>query len=849
MDTLKTRMSQYDALVTEKFYRYNEIFLTLPFPGLLQSGTALPRFSDYALKKLLKKETPKQIVEGFFKTILKIEDPKSIRKIQILFLQFVERQIVLFDALEDSAFAQTHDLQGPGSFDDVRKKATDTHQSEKMKEILKTYRTRLVLTAHPTQFYPIYVIHIIHKLSKQLGNNDLNKIEETLLQLGKTSLTNARAPTPLDEGDFLLMQMRESIYPALKSIQSASIELGFWPGGDRDGNPKVNTQTTIEASKRLKNQIIHLYQKEVDNLRSYLTFPDVWEPLTHISLRLKITRQAIRSAHNLNGEPYHHAEEFVHDLLSLKNTLSTEHNNLFASRLDTVIGLAQQFGFHFASLDIRQNSDFHGFVIHTILNEFDSTLNYQALSEEKKTATLFQWLNRPGKIDLKKIQDESILDTLHCFKSILKIQRDNGPMGLQRYIISHTECARHIFEIFLLAKWAGLKWQSLPLDIVPLFESIEDLNNSAHIMKILWENPIYKKHLKKRGSRQTVMLGFSDGTKDGGYVTANWSIYKSKLMLNQLATQYKIDLIFFDGRGGPPSRGGGNTHLFYRALEKATPQSQVQLTIQGQTISSDFGTPDSAKFNIEQLMTAALSEKLFPSTEKALDKKDLALIQKISDISATAYHQLKKHPLFLSYLSQVTPLDYYGKLSIASRPPRRKKSLSFSDLRAIPFVGAWSQMKQNVPGYFGLGTALHQLIEEGHLKALQTLYRKHLYFSTLLNNAMMSLRKSNFLVTEYLRKDPKFGKFWTLLYDEAALTSYTCLLVSKQNKLMDNEPLLEKSISTRENIVFPLLILQQYALDELRTSRKTLSKDQVLFLERLILKSLAANINAARNAV
>ena len=402
----------------------------------------------------------------------------------------------------------------------------------------------------------------------------------------------------------------------------------------------------------------------------------------------------------------------------------------------------------------------HTSVIDQILLSLKSKINYKTLSDEKELARIFRLLNKPQKIDVNRIQDETALDTLNCFKSIPKIQRDNGPMGVHRYIISHTESLVHFFEIFLLAKWAGLNWKKLPFDIVPLFESIDDLTHSAKIMEDLWTNPIYKKHLKNRNFQQTVMLGFSDGTKDGGFMTANWSISRAKFMLSALAKQHHIAIIFFDGRGGPPSRGGGNTHLFYHALEKVNPQNQVQLTIQGQTISSDFGTEDSAKFNAEQLMTSALSVKLFPEKQNPLSENDIELINRISDISALTYQQLKKHKLFLSYLSEVTPLNYYGQLNIASRPPRRKKSLSFSDLRAIPFVGAWSQMKQNVPGYYGLGTALSQLIDEGHLKSLKTLYKERLYFKTLLNNAMMSLRKIEFLSDRIFAKR---SEIWGLL--------------------------------------------------------------------------------------
>jgi phosphoenolpyruvate carboxylase len=849
MSSKPSLLPKYNDLVSQKFQLYNGLFLTLPFSGLIQSGNALPLFNEYCAQKLSEKVSPRQIVRRFFNEVLKIHEPESIKKILILFLQFVERQVVLFDALEDSAFNELHDIHGPGSLQYLLEKVNEANAESALHNILKKYRTRIVLTAHPTQFYPRYIITIIHQLSKALSQNNTHQIAEILLQLGKTSLTNSKAPSPLDEADFLLMQMRQSIYPGFRKMDFPIVELGFWPGGDRDGNPNVKAETTLETAKRLKNQILHIYQKEIDDLRNHLTFPGVWERLSKIATRLKSTRQAIRSTHNLATKPYHHVQELMSELEDIEILLNNAHGGLFIDRLQKVMRLISQFGFYFASLDMRQNAPAHGVVIDTLLRESDIETAYLTQSDENKMALILRILNQTEKFSMEKIQDADALDTLNGFKAILKIQRENGERGLHRYIISNSKSVVNIFEVFLLAKMAGLPIHKLPLDIVPLFESIEDLQNAESTMQSLWANPFYQKHLKRRAFQQTVMLGFSDGTKDGGYFAANWAIYQCKLHLAKLALKQHIEIIFFDGRGGPPARGGGNTHSFYQALESAFSQNQVQLTIQGQTISSNFGIPNSARFNTEQLATAALSEKLFPSESEPLSQTGEKMMNTLAEVSFKAYEKLKNHPLFLPYLSEVTPLEYYGELNITSRPARRKKSPAFSDLRAIPFVGAWSQMKQNVPGYFGLGTALQTLIETGHLEDLRHLYQNWLYFKTLINNAMMSLKKSNFSVTEYLRHDKKYGKFWTILSDEATLSEKTCLAISKQTELLESEPALEKSIQNRESIILPLLVLQQYALDELRNNEKNLSEEEIIFLKKLILKSLAANINAARNSV
>jgi phosphoenolpyruvate carboxylase len=237
-------------------------------------------------------------------------------------------------------------------------------------------------------------------------------------------------------------------------------------------------------------------------------------------------------------------------------------------------------------------------------------------------------------------------------------------------------------------------------------------------MTSLYEHPIYNAHLKKRKQQQTIMLGFSDGTKDGGYLMANWSIYKAKEALTQLSKQYDIDVIFFDGRGGPPARGGGKTHKFYASMSKNISNKEIQLTVQGQTVSSNFGTQDAAQYNIEQLLNAGISNDLFSSSKIMLSEEEEALFVELSQISFDAYNKLKEHPYFMEYLIDTSPLKYYSETNIASRPTKRRtaEKLQLKDLRAIPYVGAWSQIKQNVTGYYGLGTALQAIDKAGKFK-------------------------------------------------------------------------------------------------------------------------------------
>jgi phosphoenolpyruvate carboxylase len=347
------------------------------------------------------------------------------------------------------------------------------------------------------------------------------------------------------------------------------------------------------------------------------------------------------------------------------------------------------------------------------------------------------------------------------------------------------------------------------------------------------------------------MLGFSDGTKDGGYLMANWSIYKAKEALTQISRQYGIEVVFFDGRGGPPSRGGGKTHKFYASMGKNIANQEIQLTVQGQTVSSNFGTIDAAQFNIEQLLHAGISNDLFQQRNITLAENEEALMQQLAEISYQKYSALKNHPLFTDYLSQVSPLRFYSETNIGSRPAKRNgnNKLSFKDLRAIPYVGAWAQLKQNVTGHFGVGTALQQLDQEGKFEAVRDLYQHSLYFKTLLDNCEMAMKKCFFPLTEYLANDSKFAEIWNLIYEEHLLTKSYILRLSEQSELMNDYPVEQLSISMRERIVLPLLTIQQYALMHLRSLEDELveSEENETF-KKLVVRSSFGIINAGRNS-
>jgi phosphoenolpyruvate carboxylase len=373
---------------------------------------------------------------------------------------------------------------------------------------------------------------------------------------------------------------------------------------------------------------------------------------------------------------------------------------------------------------------------------------------------------------------------------------------------------------------------------------MDAMKNSESIIKSLLEIPEYRKHLKQRKNTQTIMLGFSDGTKDGGYLKANWSIFKTKENLSRLCEKYNIKVIFFDGRGGPPARGGGKTQRFYATQTKEIANHEIQLTIQGQTITSKYGTKEHVKNNLEQLISAGLSNKFF-AKENNIPIKCREIIEELASLSYEKYKSLKNHNKFIPYLEKKSTLKYYGETNIGSRPAKRgsKSKLELNNLRAISFVGSWSQLKQNVPGYFGLGTALKTLADKGKINELKKLFTEVPFFKVLMLNSMMSLSKCFFELTCYFRKDEEFKDFWNILFKEYKLSKEMLLKISGFNDLMEEDPISRNSIAIREQIVLPLLVIQQYAMQKIEqnSGRKKI-------YEKIVKRSLYGNINASRNS-
>jgi phosphoenolpyruvate carboxylase len=843
------KIERFNQNVLSKYQVYNSVFLTLPFASIDNTGVLLPLFSEVCEKGFKKQETPIQIVD-FFSTKY-LDNTSEWDRVDLLFrfIQYIERQIVLFDAIEDAAFAIVNNLEGKGSLRDIKENAEDKDKLEDLRSFLESFKVRPVLTAHPTQFYPGAVLGIITDLTEAIRIDDLVNIKKLLSQLGKTPFIKQQKPSPYDEAVSLIWYLENVFYETSgeilsyvqknifnnDSIQNPIFDLGFWPGGDRDGNPFVTTEITLSVSDRLRTSILKCYYKDIRKLKRKLTFSKVDVLLA--DLESKIYRSVFYSV----GDIYLSLEELESSLQKIKTLIIEEHQSLYLDELNTLINKVKLFGFHFSTLDIRQNSKIHEQVFAEIV------ATPVGVSESEILDSI---ASIKGKLNPDDFTDEMTRATLSSIYAMKTIQSKNGEKACNRYIISNCDSAAQVLQAFALIRQCD--WDHPTVDVVPLFEVIDDLQNAASIMEQLYNCKEYVDHLKRRNKEQTVMLGFSDGTKDGGYLMANWSIYKAKEQITAISRKYGIKVIFFDGRGGPPARGGGKTHKFYASLGSSIENQEIQVTVQGQTISSNFGTLDSCRFNLENLLSAGATNQVFAETQASLSKEEKLILDELAAIGFEKYSNFKKHPKFIPYLEQMSTLNYYAKTNIGSRPAKRKNSetLNFSELRAIPFVGSWSQLKQNVPGFFGVGTALKHFEDSNQWDKVQNLFDTSLFFKTLLENSMMSLAKSFFPLTAYMKDDPEFGEFWLIIYNEFLETKRLLLQIAGHKELMENYPDGKASIVVRENIVKPLLTVQQYALSRIHQLNQESKPDEKLIqvYQKLVTRSLFGNTNASRNS-
>lgn len=842
------RLAEFKKSVHNKFNVYNSLFLNLPYKNIENVGMLIPLLLNQSEKGLRKGLNPKEILESFFESFVDLKSEKEQIDFMFRIIQYVERQVVLYDSVEDAAFPKLHKHSSSLSLKDYFQLVEKNKSWDIIWDKLSNFSARIVLTAHPTQFYTPAVLDIITNLRTLILEDKIDEIDVGLQQLGLTSLINAKKPTPLDEAKNIIYTLRHVYYDAIgelyayikgsvgtKKFENHDIvKLGFWPGGDRDGNPFVTADITKDVMNELRLTLMKCYYNDLKGLLNKLTFKAVQDPLQKLRSNLYIAM--------FNSSKDIGYDDLIVPLEEIRTILIDKYQGLYLKDLDRFIDKVKIFKVHFATIDIRQDHSMHTKVMTQVLAK--KGFIKESIDELEEDRLIDILLHEDFKLEAEDYEEDIVKDTIKNILQLQSIQDKNGEEGCNRYIISNSEDIYSILFVYALFRWCGWANKEITFDIVPLFETMNGMDNAQATMQYLFNLPEYRKHLKNRKNRQTIMLGFSDGTKDGGYLKANWSILKTKEVLSTVCEENDIAAIFFDGRGGPPARGGGKTHRFYAAQTNTVANNEIQLTIQGQTITSTYGTKEQFIYNSEQLLTAGLSNTIL-GKEITISEADRTLIEELSELSFEKYDALKHHDKFMPYLENMSTLKYYTKANIGSRPGKRgnKAKLELSDLRAISFVGSWSQLKQNVPGYYGIGSALKTLEDDGRFEEAKRLYVEVPFFQALMMNSMMSLSKCYFELTSYMKENEQYGAFWEILHAEYELSKTMLLKLSGMEILMEKEAISRESINIRENIVLPLLVIQQYALQ--RIGEGTEFKE---LYEKIVTRSLYGNINASRNS-
>jgi phosphoenolpyruvate carboxylase len=731
------------------------------------------------------------------------------------------------------------------------------------------------LTAHPTEIKRQSVLDAERAFAAALAADEDDR-EATLhrltLQLWQTAMLRLTKLRVRDEVDNALNYFRVSflsevprlVKNTLSALEQhdgtvaelpAFFKVGMWIGGDRDGNPFVNADTldyvvstqselalayylselhALGAELAMSSRVVEvsaaladLAERSHDDSR-FRTDEPYRRAITGIYSRLAATYQSFvgrppaRLPQAANASPYATPDELADDLDTISESLASHGARVIAdARVLPLERAVQIFGFHLAPIDLRQNSTLYQAVVAELLAGCGLCADYAALSEAEKVSLLTRELSNARLLTSPYLKlSETALSELAVFRKAAEVHARYGPAALPRMIISMGESVSDLLEVATLCKEVGLarggEAPHLAVAIVPLFETIEDLQNAPTVMSEAFAHPLYRRWIRAQGDAQEIMLGYSDSNKDGGYFTANWALYRAQQSLVETFGKHSIRLCLFHGRGGSVGRGGGPSFEAIRAQPAGAVNGFLRLTEQGEIISSKYGDPELAQRNLETLLSAVLKSTLLPSINA--DAKQVArfesIAEKLSTHAFTAYRTLVYgDDGFVTYFRESTPIKEIAELNIGSRPASRKASTAIEDLRAIPWVFSWAQARVALPGWYGFGSAFAKLIEEepSALSDLQQMAKQWPFFATVLSNLGMVLAKTDMqigaayatLVADKVIRE----RIWNAIHEEWDRTRDAYEQIVGAKPLADN-PTLARSIRNRFPYLDPLNHMQ-----------------------------------------
>ena len=638
----------------------------------------------------------------------------------------------------------------------------------------------------------------------------------------------------------------------------ALLRFGTWVGGDMDGNPNVGAGTIAATLAAQRQTVLALYRQELRELAGVLsqTPPRVVvsaavlaqlaayrQLLPHVDLparqadmpyRQLLLLMAARLEVDDGAAAYAGPEAFIADLQMILDSLLAhrgEHAGAFAVR--RLLWRARTFGFHLARLDVRQESRVHA----QALAQCEPALAQAGAGERGQ---LLADLASGGRaLPTPLPADGEAARCLAVFATLAAMRREHGAAALGNCIISMAREPDDVLAVLALARAGGLVDDQghVPLDVVPLFETVDDLAAGPQTMAALFADPVYRDHLAARCQRQTVMLGYSDSGKDGGTTASRWALQRAQVALLEVAVQAGIELGFFHGRGGSASRGGGKTTRALRAAPRGSVGGHLRVTEQGEVIHRKYGIGALALRSLEQATGAVLAASLRPRPPEAREARWIAVMEQVAAASRQAYRALVGHGQFMAWFRQATPIDVIERMELGSRPSRRLgNDAGLENLRAIPWVFAWAQARAGIPGWYGLGSGLQAAVADGLQPELEEMARDWPFFQTLLDDVAMVLSKGDITIAEGFSalSGPLHGIFFPMLRGEHALTMHWIGRLTGQTSLLAHDPRLALSIRLRNPYIDPMSVLQ---IDLLRRWREGGSNDESL------LRALKACVN------
>ena len=747
-----------------------------------------------------------------------------------------------------------------------------------LKKWLENFEVRPVFTAHPTEAARRSVLSKLSTISELLDDPESPTRERRLAEavdlLWQTDELRLGRPEPLDEAinalyyldDLFRLTIPEVLDDFSRELSRLGIKLsptatpltfGSWIGGDRDGNPNITPEITKQAIVLQMGHAIRVTLEALDELRQALSvstklagtsapllesvardlelLPEIEPRFKRINVeepyRLKATairhrllltrdRHSNGTAHQ-PGRDYANTGELLDDLMLMYNSLLANRGELIAhGLLERTIRTVAAFGVTHATMDVREHSGAHQRVIEALFPD----KRYGSLSSKEKCELLTQELTS-GKRDISNL-DELNSKTLRTFSAIRELQDNFDPTVVETYIVSMTKGPEDVLAAAFLAKEAGLIDVSRGIarvDVAPLLETVAELRAAGEILENLLSNSTYRKIVEIRGNIQEVMLGYSDSNKDAGIATSQWEIHQAQRKLRDVARKHGIKLRLFHGRGGSVGRGGGPTYDAIIALPWGTLDGQIKMTEQGEVISDKYALPSLARENVELTLAAALEATVLNRAARQSPEDLLrwnASMTAISDASFARYRGLVEHPDLPSYFYQSTPVEQLGNLFLGSRPSRRPDaSADLSSLRAIPWVFGWTQSRQIVPGWFGVGTGLKAAREAGHAATMNSMLKDWHFFRTFISNVEMTVAKTDL---ETARKyvtalvDPHLHHFLDAIQEEFDLTVQELLLLTGKKEILGDQEILARTLQIRDAYLAPLHLLQVSLLKKVR---------------------------------